>query len=181
MNNTDWLPTSSILIGWLGFYWLCPKFHLSQFRYNADRFVPYSEINKIEEHIKDGNKVEADLLTADIILKISGKSKVKWIGKSDTTNISCGYLLKIDDIWSRRSRGKFGFTTQSQIWDKNKVDGNSRSSEIKFKKAVGWDEDSSSTNTQSYPKGYFPYEIYKQGSPLAVPFSSEKIYNCQQI
>jgi hypothetical protein len=174
-----WLPACSILVGWLGFYWLCPKLHLSQFRYNADRFVSYSEINKIEEAIKDGDRNKADLLTADIIFNVSGKSKAKWIGKSDMQNFSCGYLLKIDDIWSRRSRGKFGFTTQARIWEENKTTQNPRSSEIEFKKAVGWDNKNSETS--SYPKGYFPHEIYRQGSPLAVPFSSEKLHSCQQI
>ena len=116
-------------------------------------------------------------MTAKVIFSLSGKSKAKWIGKSDVDNFPCAYLMKIDEIWMRTSKQKYGFAAQSQIWDENKVDRNPRSSEEAFVKAVGW----SSKETNSYPKGYFPRELYRQGSPLAVPFSSEKLHSCQQI
>ena len=164
-------------IGWLGLYYLCPKLHLSQYRYSANNFVPYSDLSLIEEAIKKDDLIKADEFTRNIIFNLAGTIDVNRIAQSDIDNFPCAYLIKIDEIWMRTSNHKYGFTAQSQVWDKNKVDQDPRSSEKAFQKAVGW----SSKENSSYPNGYFPHKIYKESSPLAVPFSSDKLHSCQQI
>jgi GUN4-like len=149
---------------------------LERFRYSStDRYIPYSDLENIEDIlIKQKNFIQADIKTADLVFKVVGKEKVKRVGRLDVPNLSCQYLLQIDDIWKRASNGKFGFTAQSELLDKSNVNRDPSKLEANFREAVGWGKDNS--NSLTYPRGYFPYKIYQDD--FVVPSFSEKLREC---
>jgi hypothetical protein len=168
---------------------------LERFRYgNSDRYISYAEMNRIESFLKDKKFVSADTLTAEVILIAAGKLakrntegedrtvreeriKNKWVGKSDAEIFPCQYLLKLDDIWTRQTGKKFGFTTQAAIWEKIQVSRDPNQSAENFRSTVGW-KNRTDPNAP-YPAGFFPAQLYQQGT-VAVPFFSKKLKECQK-
>ena len=149
---------------------------LERFRYSStDRYIPYSDLENIEDIlIKQKDFLQADTKTADLFFKIVGKEKLKRIGRLDVSNLSCQYLLQLDDIWKRASNGKFGFTAQSEVLNKSKANRDPSKLEANFREAVGWVKSNSSSRT--YLQGYFPYKIYQDD--FVVPSFSEKLREC---
>jgi hypothetical protein len=149
---------------------------LERFRYgSADRYIPYSELENIEDILVNKKDfVQADLQTADLVFKIVGKQKLKRIGKSDVPNLSCQYLLPLDDIWRRSSEGQFGFMAQAEVLKKSNLDRDPSKSEANFREAVGWSQKNITSRT--YPQGYFPHKIYQEG--FVVPSFSAKLREC---
>jgi GUN4-like len=158
---------------------------------SSDRYIPYSKLEQVEKSLEDGNLIEADITTTEILFVSAGKlkqvalntternEKVKnrWLAKPDIDKLSCQHLLKLDDIWTRKSKGKFGFTNQSKFWKKNQVERDIEGSEENFRKAVGWNINNAPTSSQ--PEGFFPYQMYQAGV-IGVPFISTKLKDCQQ-
>jgi hypothetical protein len=151
---------------------------LERFRYGsiADRYIPYYKIENIEEHIKNNDLIKADTETAVIVFKIIDKEKVSKVGRLDAENFSCQYLLQLDDSWRRTSKGKFGFTTQSEVLSKSKSERDPNALEANFRGVVGWDREKSRSSI--YPQGYFPREMYRQD--FVVPAFSQRIGECQK-
>ncbi len=149
---------------------------LERFRYGAaDRYIPYSELENIEDILVNKKDfVQADLQTADLVFKIVGKQKLKRIGKSDVPNLSCQYLLPLDDMWKRSSDGKFGFMAQAEVLKKSNIDRDPRKLETNFRESVGWSKEKSDSNR--YLQGYFPRQMYQEG--FIVPTLSEKLREC---
>jgi GUN4-like len=170
----------NILIG-LGIFVSIELFifpQLERFRYGsiADGYIPYSKLENIEDNIKNNNFIKADTETAVIIFKIVGKEKVRKVGRLDAANFSCPYLLKLEDIWGRTSKGEFGFTTQSKVLSKWKSERDTSILEANFRGVVGWDKEKSGSTI--YPQGYFPREMYRQD--FVVPAFAQKIAECQK-
>jgi hypothetical protein len=173
MNNKE---NIFIFIG-LGFLGMVVALYcspqLERFRYgsSADRFISYSKLDDIEESLKRKNFFKADTETANLVFKIVGKEKIRRIGRLDVPNLSCQYLLELDDIWTRKSNGKFGFTAQSELLRKSEIKEDTDASEKKFQVAVGWN-----TINNNIQEGHFPHEIYKQD--FVVPTFSKRLREC---
>ncbi|MGB7060675.1 MAG: GUN4 domain-containing protein, partial [Geitlerinemataceae cyanobacterium] len=79
----------------------------------------------------------ADQANYELLLKIAG-SKSKSQGQFDLEeweNLPCEKLKKVDNLWNKASDGKFGFTAQSEIYEK--VNYNAE----KYYQTLGWKED----------------------------------------
>jgi len=53
---------------------------------------------------------------------------------ADTQKLPCQELRSIDDLWTRYSNERFGFTVQKEIWESSDVNKNYKS----FVDTVGW-------------------------------------------
>jgi hypothetical protein len=60
---------------------------------------------------------QADEETSSVMLKISRRVTAGWLREEDFTNFPCADLDTIDYLWTHYSNARFGFTTQSRIWD----------------------------------------------------------------
>ncbi|NES87332.1 MAG: GUN4 domain-containing protein [Moorea sp. SIO2B7] len=58
----------------------------------------------------------ADRETAALMLKLCDRGEEGWLTVEDTNKFPCWYLSTIDGLWVKYSRGKFGFSLQSNIW-----------------------------------------------------------------
>ncbi len=156
-----------ILIGFFIFP-LMGKFR----RGSSNQYVSYYELESIEDSLNRKDFQKADLKTANMIFKIAGKEKVKRVGKLDVPNFSCQYILQLDDIWTRKSKGKFGFKVQSEILKKLEASKNSMALEKDFRAVAGW----GSINS-NFPAGYFPFQMYQ--NDFVVSSFSQKLQECE--
>jgi GUN4-like len=145
-------------------------------RSSADGFIPYSNFEKIDKSLTQKNFKQADAETADLVFKILGKEKTRQVGKLDVPTFSCIYLLKLDEMWKIRSKGKFGFTAQLEVLSKANLGKNPSPSESNLKEILGWRKEQNTINV--YPKGYFPSEMYQYN--FVVPAFSQRIATCQK-
>jgi GUN4-like len=173
MSNKISISTGRFLCAVLFFF-----AHLGGCRHrsSADRYVSYSNFEKIDKSLEQKKIKQADTETAALVFKILGKEKVRQIGRLDASNFSCIYLLKLDQIWKDKSNGEYGFTAQSEVLSKANLGKNSNPSESDLRAMLGWNKDNEKNN--SYPKGYFPQEMYQYN--FVVPAFSQRIAECQK-
>ncbi len=133
--------------------------------------VHYTEL---EFYLKNGQWQEADLKTFLLMLFKAKREKEGWLDKDSIDNFSCKDLRKIDKLWFDSSNGKFGFSVQKEIWQKN---GSPTADWEKFQKNwrqfyidVGWKtQDSGIESNEGYVSyermgGYTDYETSLDGN-----------------
>lgn len=59
---------------------------------------------------------EADKITNELILKVSGKEILGWIDKEAMKKFPCLDLQTIDRLWFKYSGGRFGFSVQKSVY-----------------------------------------------------------------
>ncbi|ACK66291.1 GUN4 domain protein [Rippkaea orientalis PCC 8801] len=113
------------------------------------------QYKQLEKFLNEQNWQAADRETAKIMLAATGREQEKWIDKKGINQMSCQEIRKIDDLWLKASQGKFGFSTQREIW--RKVANND-----KFGDLIGWRQNNQWLTTDqlqfnlSAPKGHLP-------------------------
>ncbi len=75
---------------------------------------------------------EADALTWDILHRAIGKAHGKYLSSGDLVNTPCEVFQMLDSLWAHFSQNRFGFVTQSVIFDSVGRD------YAKFCRQVGW-------------------------------------------
>ena len=147
----------------------------------SSKYVPYSELEKVEEYLKANQIIEADQKTQDILLTLAGKNKKKWLLRKDIYKLSCPYLITIDDIWTRLSSNRQGFTRQGEIWAQitNQTNQQNKNIEIEFKNKVGWITDSNTKDPFSNLPGYYPNLIHSVGT-LNIQLIANRLKDCQK-
>ena len=82
---------------------------------------------------------EAHQETRDLMIIAGGGEEKGYLDKNNIPNFPCQDLNTIDRLWSEYSDGKFGFTTQRQLWEN--IGGNPSSKDAtleQFAVQVGW-------------------------------------------
>lgn len=88
---------------------------------------------------------KADAETGAVMLKIARRVTAGWLREEDITVFPCLDLQTINQLWVKYSKGRFGFSVQSDVW------GSVGQDYGKFSDAVGWRHGSSS-DWQQYPQ-----------------------------
>ena len=98
---------------------------------------------------KDWRK--ADKITWKAMLSSAYSKNIDLLSYS---NISCSHLKTIDDLWTKHSKGKYGFSVQKEIWEKlgsPTYDNSPIEMWREFYLMVGWKTEESGTESS---KGY---------------------------
>ncbi|MDJ0897325.1 MAG: serine/threonine-protein kinase [Xenococcus sp. MO_188.B8] len=77
------------------------------------------DYNRLRDLIEVGKWQEADRETTSIMLQATGRQKVGWFRPADINKFPCDDLRIIDQLWLDSSQGKFGFSVQKEIWQRN--------------------------------------------------------------
>lgn len=99
-------------------------------------------LTRLEYWLNKGEWKEADLETALIILSQAQRTREGFLRQSDIKEFPCNELFKIDKLWLKYSKGRFGFSVQKYIY--KILSGTSEyNQEIweSFCKKVGWCQD----------------------------------------
>lgn len=71
---------------------------------------------KLEKLLELGKLKAADHETKRLLLELAGREKEGWLRPEDVRSFSPLALLAIDQLWTKHSNGRFGFSVQSRIW-----------------------------------------------------------------
>jgi len=77
-----------------------------------------TNFSKLNQYLKNQQWEEADSETLKIILQIMGREKQGWLTEDNCKNFPTKELKMIDNLWTKYSDSKFGFSIQKQIWIK---------------------------------------------------------------
>ena len=115
--------------------------------------INYARLSKLLEARK---WKEADQETTERMLQAAGREQEGWLWEEDLNKFSCEDLRIIDQLWLDSSQGKFGFSVQKEIWQKNGSPTVDSPIEIwrKFYIDLGWKTEESGIETS---KGYLSY------------------------
>jgi hypothetical protein len=70
----------------------------------------------LETLLKEGKWRDADVETSNLMLKLTKREQEGWLRVEDVKNFPRQELRKMDQLWVKYSKGKFGFSVQKQIW-----------------------------------------------------------------
>jgi serine/threonine protein kinase len=107
---------------------------------------------------------EADLETWGLLCDVLGKRRRSYLYPQELTQFPCADLLTIDRLWVKYSKGHFGLSIQSQIYENVERDYG------KFCDQIGWltyNPHNPSEGLQfklSAPSGHLPSRIWTAGS-----------------
>jgi GUN4-like len=141
--------------------------------------------NTLENFLTNKDWKNANISTMEILIDRANSSRPNrdsnqdWLEPADIESLSCSDLRTVDNLWSRASNKRLGFTAQSEIWQsvggtiKTKPD----KPEIRknFSNQVGWisadsgqfdfnklySKTSTGTDFKNLPKGYLPSSLGK--------------------
>jgi len=117
--------------------------------------------------------LKADRETLDIMLKVSGREKERWLRVEDIQKISYQVLRTIDQLWVEYSQKRFGFSVQQKLIRLSRRDTDIETW-LQFALCVGWRKSNKFWLTwleiqaeglslggniaESFPIGFFPYQ-----------------------
>jgi len=124
----------------------------------------------------------ADQETWDLMCQILSKSLGSYLFSSDFENLPCEELQKIDQLWTKYSGGRFGFSIQTEIYLDCDCDYG------QFCIAVGWNLFYAASNNRNFtfnlsaPIGHLPANIWAGGTQPGryMKALSQKISNYYQ-
>ena len=74
------------------------------------------DYSKLQNLLAEGQWQQADAETAMVMLKVSDREAEGFLRDEDLKRFSCIDLQTIDNLWTYYSKGRFGFSVQSDIW-----------------------------------------------------------------
>ncbi|MEW6494806.1 MAG: GUN4 domain-containing protein [Cyanobacteriota bacterium] len=146
-------------------------------------------LEEVENLLRASRWKDADIKTANCLLRYTQRRQGNWIRVEDIDRIPCECLYNLDQLWLSYSEGKFGFSVQESIYQNIEkdivvglredlqrfvskfMDGNSGKPSDKrifcifenLNQTLGWNKDFSQLDRDILsitPTGYFPYSIW---------------------
>ena len=77
------------------------------------------DYTRLRDFLKAGKWQEADRATTRMMLQVAGREKQGWFRREDINKFPCEDLRIIDQLWLESNQGKFGFSVQKEIWQRN--------------------------------------------------------------
>jgi hypothetical protein len=120
---------------------------------------------KLETLLKEEKWRDADVETWNLMLKLTKREQEGWLRVEDVKNFPRQELRKMDQLWVKYSKGKFGFSVQKQIWLDlgGKLDGEPDwDTFVKLSDRVGWRKNNEWLSYDNYtfstnaPQGHLP-------------------------
>lgn len=106
----------------------------------AELRIDEGKYGRLRDLLAAGKWREADAETARVMLKVANREEEGWLRIEDIDRFPCADLRQIDRLWVKYSNGRFGFSVQKQIYQKEL--GGTREYDAKvweaFGDAVGW-------------------------------------------
>lgn len=103
----------------------------------------FLNLEKLEKLLELGKLKEADHETKRLLLELADREEDGWLRPGDIKVLPSQSLSAIDQLWTKYSNGRFGFSTQNRIWRKLGCKSSSNvatqtTSENKFGQSIHW-------------------------------------------
>lgn len=129
---------------------------------------------ELENRLKKKEWEAADKLTTRVMWEIARTWEERSFSAEVSRNFPCEDLRTIDNLWTKYSKNRFGFSVQSRIWQSGEVNRNLG----KFMSKVGWIKEVKQENgtvnpafvavtdfsLSNAPKGQLPWFVTWEGS-----------------
>jgi hypothetical protein len=76
----------------------------------------FLDCEKLKQLLESGKLKDADYETKQLLLELAGRKKEGWLRPEDIKSLPSEALVAIDQLWTKYSNGRFGFSVQSKIW-----------------------------------------------------------------
>lgn len=101
------------------------------------------DCEKLKKLLELGKLKDADLETTRLLLELASREREGWLRPEDVKGFSFQSLSAIDQLWTKHSNGRFGFSVQSKIWRNLGCNSSASTftqtiSENKFGQSVHW-------------------------------------------
>ncbi|BBC22619.1 serine/threonine-protein kinase [Pseudanabaena sp. ABRG5-3] len=126
------------------------------------------DYRELEQLLKAKEWRKADEMTAKHMLKVANREQKGTLSSENIQDFPCEDLRTIDQLWMYYSGGKFGFSSQIQLWLKcgGKIGEHNEAAFKRFAKEVGW---YSFWNWRSYLEFMNDTENAKNAAPASLP------------
>jgi hypothetical protein len=136
---------------------------------------------QLENLLASGKWRSADEETSSIMLKLTSRVDAGWLREQDFAALSCLDLETIDALWTNHSQGRFGFTSQSQVW-KTVEDYTKFSDAVSWRLSYKWQRYSQLKFNLEAPPGHLPAApFYKLKDEIAIGWAAvmpKKLVDC---
>ena len=112
------------------------------------------DYRQLEQALSSSQWEKANQITSGMVLDLAGQKSRGYLIATDTRNLPCEPLRKIDQLWVKYSKGQFGFSIQGRIW--GQIKGKNYEDSVRFEKQVGWQQQQTIFDQKTAPKGYLP-------------------------
>jgi len=112
-----------------------PKAPLEKDVLESERGIDYVPLANM---LMTGDYKSADQFTRDILIKLAGPEaeKRKYVYWTEVKSIPVPDMVTIDSLWSKYSKGKFGYRVQRKIWRGPKA----KEDFERFCREIGWNK-----------------------------------------
>jgi hypothetical protein len=124
---------------------------LQQLFASLNRLAQDSKYFELENQLKAQKWKVADKETYRLMITTVGKEEGQIFSTRHLQDLPCEDLRTIDQLWTKYSDGRYGFSVQKKIWE------SVGSSDPEFYEAVGWH-----LNRLDWAKeraGFYPFEV----------------------
>lgn len=158
---------------------------------SAETGINYDELERL---LATKQWRRANDLTFDLLLKASGRASQGWIDIESYSNLPCNDLQIIDDLWTKYSRGHFGFSVQLPIFIRSGNRPGRLADEEAFElfgDRLGWRRNNDWIAFKenliydlNAPEGHLPnprYEYEITGSRLEYTTFAQRLIDCEVV
>ena len=133
------------------------------------------DYTKLRDTLTAGQWLEADNETGAVMLKIARRLDVGWLSPEDITEFPCPDLNTIDCLWLKYSKGHFGFSVQSRIWQSVGEDYAKFSDAVVWRVDYTWQPYSELIFSIDAPVGHLPASPFYKSDGTAIGWSATKV------
>ena len=152
---------------------------------SSEKGIDYTRLRDL---LREGKWRDADKETYKVMIRAVGKEPGRWFTSDELQNFPCADLKTIDSLWTKYSKGHFGFSVQKAIWQKHGSPTSSGKRWDQFCIDVGWKPADASryyktselkADPKFSPRGEFP-EVVGGGGVVWVSSLASRLVNCSK-
>ena len=154
---------------------------------SSEKGIDYTRLRDL---LREGKWRDADQETYEVMIRAVGKEPGDWFTSDELKNFPCADLKTIDGLWTKYSKGHFGFSVQKEIWQKHGSPTSSGKKWDQFGIDVGWNSVVSRGSYIAYsklkadpefsPRGEFPITVARVSSRFRYVDLALRLINCSK-
>jgi hypothetical protein len=115
-----------------------------------------ADYTRLRDLLADGKWKEADEETGVLMLKVARRETQGWLDTDSIKTFPCTDLRTINKLWVEYSKGRFGFSVQTRIYEEVGTDPEKWGDRVGWRKGGVWLDYSGFTFDSNAPVGHLP-------------------------
>ncbi|MDB9518437.1 GUN4 domain-containing protein [Roseofilum reptotaenium CS-1145] len=132
------------------------------------------DYTRLQDLLADRKWKESNQETLGLILRATRRESDGWLDALNLDELPCTELDTINELWMAYSKGKFGLSVQSRLYEQVGGDYGQFCDRIGWRKESQWTKPTELNYTDNAPPGHLPY----LGSAIGYSLLSHKLKTC---